>query len=175
MLNSAFNEWGDDSVNLYPAALRNEIDTINDRVYDGINNGVYKCGFATSQQAYNKAYQELFATLDEMEGRLTKQRYLAGEQITEADWRLFVTLLRFDAVYYSLFKCNRQSIEDYPALSNYLRELYQWPGIEETINMAHIKTHYYYSLTQLNPSSIVPQGPVLDYSRPHNRDELPGA
>ncbi|MGD8483818.1 MAG: glutathione S-transferase family protein [Thioalkalispiraceae bacterium] len=174
MLNNAFNQWADDRVDLYPLALRGEIDRVNEFVYDRINNGVYKCGFATEQQAYDEAYQSLFSALDEMEARLTRQRYLAGELITEADWRLFVTLLRFDAVYYSLFKCNRQRIDDYPALSNYLRELYQWPGIQETNNMQHIKTHYYYSLTQLNPSRIIPRGPLLDYSRSHNRAQLSG-
>jgi len=174
MLNSAFDEWGDSQVDLYPEPLQHEIDLVNARVYDGINNGVYKCGFATTQQAYNEAYQSLFSTLDEMEARFSKQRYLAGNEITEADWRLFATLVRFDAVYYSLFKCNQQRIEDFPALSNYLCELYQWPGIKETVNMNHIKTHYYYSLTQLNPSGIVPQGPILDFLEPHNRNELTG-
>lgn len=174
MFNNAFNEWGDTQVDLYPEPLRHEIDRVNARVYDGINNGVYKCGFATTQQAYNEAYQSLFATLDEMESRLSKQRYLAGNEITEADWRFFVTLIRFDAVYYSLFKCNQQRIEDFPALSNYLRELYQWAGIQETVNMNHIKTHYYYSLTQINPSRIIPQGPRLDFLKPHNRHDLIG-
>lgn len=174
MLNSAFNEWGDTQVDLYPAQLQHEIDLVNARIYDGINNGVYKCGFATTQQAYDTAYQSLFSALDEIEERLTKQRFLAGGQITEADWRLFVTLVRFDAVYYSLFKCNKQHIDNYPALSHYLRELYQWPGIKETVNMNHIKTHYYYSLTQINPTQIIPQGPILDYLRPHNRNEITG-
>lgn len=174
MLNNAFNQWADTDVDLYPNALQHDIDAINRQVYDGINNGVYNCGFATRQEAYDDAYQALFSTMDEIEARLSQQRYLVGQQITEADWRLFVTLLRFDAVYYSLFKCNQQQIGDYPALSHYLRELYQWPGIAETCNMDHIKTHYYYSLAQLNPTRIIPQGPVLDYLQPHNRDELAG-
>ena len=172
MLNSAFNQWGDESIDLYPEALRNDIDEINQQVYHGINNGVYKCGFATTQQAYDKAFNNLFGVLDDIEERLTRQRYLVGEQITEADWRLFVTLLRFDSVYYNLFKCNKQRIEEYPALRNYLRELYQWPGITQTINMNHIKTHYYYSLDKINPSRIVPQGPDIDYQTAHNRNKL---
>ena len=172
MLNSAFVEWGDDTIDMYPDALRSEIDEINLQVYYGINNGVYKCGFATTQQAYEKAFNNLFSALDDIEARLSQQRYLVGKQITEADWRLFVTLLRFDPVYYNLFKCNKKRIEDYPALRNYLRELYQWPGIKETINMNHIKTHYYYSLDKINPTRIVPQGPDIDYQTPHNRDGL---
>ena len=172
MLNSAFDQWGDESIDLYPEALRNDIDEINQQVYHGINNGVYKCGFATTQQAYDKAFHNLFSVLDDIEERLSQQRYLVGEQITEADWRLFVTLLRFDSVYYNLFKCNKQRIEEYPALSNYLRELYQWPGITQTINMNHIKTHYYYSLDKINPSRIVPQGPGIDYQTAHNRNKL---
>ena len=172
MLNSAFNQWGDESIDLYPEALRNDIDEINQQVYHGINNGVYKCGFATTQQAYDKAFNNLFSVLDDIEERLTQQRYLVGEKITEADWRLFVTLLRFDSVYYNLFKCNKQRIEEYPALRNYLRELYQWPGITQTINMNHIKTHYYYSLDKINPSRIVPQGPDIDYQTAHNRNKL---
>ncbi|MEJ2143118.1 MAG: glutathione S-transferase family protein [Gammaproteobacteria bacterium] len=172
MLNYAFNEWAETSIDFYPESLRDEINEINEQVYHGINNGVYQCGFATSQQAYESAFDNLFATLDDIETRLKSQRYLVGGQITEADWRLFVTLLRFDTVYYNLFKCNKQRIEDYPALSNYRRELYQWPGIAETINMEHIKTHYYYSLIQLNPGRIVPKGPVIDYLLPHNRDQI---
>lgn len=174
MLNSQFDQWGDDSVDFYPVALRADIEQINQDVYHKINNGVYKCGFATTQDAYDKAYDELFAALDEVDERLSGQRYLVGKQITEADWRLFVTLLRFDVVYYNLFKCSKRRIEDFPALSQYRRELYQWPGIEQTINMDHIKTHYYYSLIQLNPSRIIPRGPVVDYHRPHNRSEISG-
>lgn len=165
MLNSAFDEWGDASVDLYPVALRDEIDAINEKIYHGINNGVYRNGFATSQQAYERAFDELFASLDQVEARLSQNRYLCGDVITEADWRLFVTLIRFDAVYYGLFKTNRQRIADYPALSAYVKHLYQWPGIAETVNMNHIKTHYYYSLTQLNPSRVVPKGPVLDFMK----------
>ncbi|MCW8882957.1 MAG: glutathione S-transferase family protein, partial [Sedimenticola sp.] len=143
MLNSAFDEWGDSSVDYYPEALRAEIDEINAFVYDHINNGVYKTGFANSQQAYEQAYDNLFKALDELERRLSEQRYLAGDRISEADWRLFPTLVRFDSVYYSHFKCNRQRIIDYPHLWAYLRALYQHPGIADSVNMDHIKTHYY--------------------------------
>ncbi len=171
MLNSAFDEWGDRSIDLYPQDLRGEIDRINDLVYDAINNGVYKAGFATSQDAYEEAFNELFAALDEMEARLTTRRYLTGATITEADWRLFTTLVRFDAVYVGHFKCNLRRIEDYPNLSNYLRELYQVPGVAETVNMHHIKAHYYGSHASINPTRIVPAGPALDFTRPHDRDK----
>ena len=173
MLNTEFNAWGDGEPDFWPAALRNEIDAINETIYEHINNGVYKTGFARSQAAYEDAFDALFAALDALEARLGSQRYLAGGRITEADWRLFPTLIRFDAVYVGHFKCNGRRIEDYPALSNYLRELYQQPGIAGTVNMAHIKGHYYGSHESINPSRIVPKGPVLDFARPHDRARLP--
>ncbi|MDF1598611.1 glutathione S-transferase family protein [Mesorhizobium sp. YIM 152430] len=172
MLNSAFDEWGDARLDFYPQPLRGEIDAVNERVYDAINNGVYKAGFATKQEAYEEAFDELFAALDEMEARLSRQRYIAGNVLTEADWRLFTTLVRFDAVYYSHFKCNRRRIEDYANLSSYLRELYQVPGVAETVNMHHIKSHYYGSHETINPTRIVPKGPKLDFTRPHDRAKL---
>jgi putative glutathione S-transferase len=172
MLNSAFDEWGDGRLDFYPEALRGEIDAVNERVYDAINNGVYKAGFATKQEAYEEAFDALFAALDEVEDRLSRQRYLAGNVMTEADWRLFTTLVRFDAVYYSHFKCNQRRIEDYPNISNYLRELYQVPGVAETVNMHHIKSHYYGSHETINPMRIVPKGPALDFARPHDRAKM---
>ena len=175
MLNTAFNAWGDGEPDFYPAALRDEIDAINEPIYEHVNNGVYKTGFARSQAAYEDAFDALFATLDELEERLASQRYLAGGRITEADWRLFPTLVRFDAVYVGHFKCNGRRIEDYPNLSNYLRELYQQPGVAETVNMAHIKGHYYRSHVGVNPTRIVPKGPLLDFTRPHDRDRLPAS
>ena len=175
MLNTAFNGWGDGEPDLYPAALRDEIDAVNEPIYENINNGVYKTGFSRSQAAYEDAFDALFATLDDLEERLGAQRYLAGASITEADWRFFPTLVRFDAVYVGHFKCNKRRIEDYPNLSNYLRELYQYPGVADTVNMAHIKGHYYGSHVSVNPSRIVPKGPVLDFTRPHDRDRLPGS
>lgn len=177
MLNSAFDAYSDYGVNseidMYPAALRKEIDDINRFVYDNVNNGVYRVGFATTQAAYEKNFEQLFAALDELDARLGKQRYLVGKQLTEADWRLFVTLLRFDAVYVGHFKCNKKRIIDYPNLSNYLLELYQWPGIALTINMQHIKQHYYYSHDMINPTRIVPLGPEQDFMQMHNREILP--
>ncbi|WP_163268815.1 glutathione S-transferase family protein [Chelativorans alearense] len=172
MLNSAFDEWGDTSVDLYPAPLRAEIDAINDLVYENINNGVYRAGFATTQEAYEEAFGQLFAALDTVEERLSRQRYLTGERLTEADWRLFTTLARFDPVYVGHFKCNLRRIADYPNLSNYLRELYQVPGVAETVNMRHIKAHYYGSHASINPTRIVPVGPEVDYSAPHDRGRL---
>ena len=169
MLNTAFNAWGDGEPDFYPPPLREEIDAINEPIYEHVNNGVYKTGFAQSQEAYEEAFDALFATLDELEARLGAQRYLAGERITEADWRLFPTLVRFDAVYVGHFKCNRNRIEDYPNLSNYLRDLYQRPGVAETVNVTHIKRHYYESQESVNPSRIVAKGPVLDFTRPHDR------
>lgn len=170
MLNSAFDGVGARSGDYYPAALRQQIDEVNARVYDRVNNGVYKAGFATQQDAYEKAVQALFAELDWLEARLTKQRWLVGEQITEADWRLFTTLVRFDPVYVGHFKCNLRRIADYPALSNYLRDLYQQPGIADTVDLMHIKHHYYRSHPTINPSRVVPLGPQIDYSAPHNRE-----
>ncbi|MBO6726617.1 MAG: glutathione S-transferase family protein [Rhizobiaceae bacterium] len=175
MLNTAFDEWGDASLDFYPEPLRPEIDEINDLVYGAINNGVYRTGFATTQEAYEEAYGELFKALDVVEGRLAAGRYLVGDTLTEADWRLFTTLVRFDAVYYSHFKCNRQRIGDFPNLSNYLLELYQMPGIAETVNMQHIKHHYYASHESVNPTRIVPLGPELDFNAPHDRARLKAA
>ena len=172
MLNSAFDQWGDASLDLWPAHLRAEIEAVNDRVYPAINNGVYRAGFATTQEAYEEAFDELFAALDEMEERLGRSRYLVGDRLTEADIRLFTTLVRFDAVYYGHFKCNLRRIGDYPNLSNYLRDLYQAPGVSETVNLHHIKSHYYGSHTTINPTGIVPVGPEIDYSAPHNRSRL---
>jgi len=172
MLTSAFDEWGDASVDLYPEALRGEIDAINAFVYPSINNGVYRCGFATTQAAYEEAFAELFAALDRVEAMLGERRYLAGGRLTEADWRLFTTLVRFDPVYVGHFKCNLRRIADYPNLSNYLRELYQVPGVAETVNLDHIKQHYYRSHTTINPTQVVPVGPELDYSAPHDRGRL---
>lgn len=172
MFNSAFDGIGAQPGDYYPEALRAEIDSINAHVYDNINNGVYKAGFATSQKAYELAVLPLFEALDELEHRLAKNRYLLGDQVTEADWRLFTTLIRFDAVYHGHFKCNLKQIEDYPNLAGYMRELYQWPGVAETVNMAHIKEHYYRSHDTINPTGVVPAGPVLDFDRPHGRKHL---
>jgi putative glutathione S-transferase len=169
MLNSAFDAFTGVRTDFYPAALRAGIDRINDIVYANINNGVYRAGFAKTQQAYEQAFRNVFDALDEMEDMLGRQRYLAGRQITEADWRLFVTLIRFDAVYYSHFKCNWRHIWEYPNLSNYTRDLYQVPGIAETVSLDHIKRHYYTSQRQVNPTGIVPLGPQLDFSTPHDR------
>src|SRR6266508_3180632 len=156
----------------YPPALREEIDRVNALVYDNVNNGVYRAGFATSQAAYEEAFRALFAALDEVEQRLSRQRYLVGKDITEADWRLFTTLVRFDAVYYSHFKCNLRRIIDYPNLSSYLRDLYQQEGVAATVNMDHIKRHYYGSQRPVNPTGIVPLGPQLDFSAPHDRSRF---
>ena len=175
MFNSAFDRWGDASLDFYPADLRAEIDAVNAVVYDTVNNGVYKCGFATSQGAYDEAFQALFATLDDLEARLGRRRYLAGDRLTEADWRLFTTLARFDPVYVGHFKCNKRRLVDYPNLWNYARELYQVPGVAETVDFFHIKHHYYESHGTVNPSRIVPGGPELDFAAPHNRSRLHGA
>ncbi len=170
MLNSAFDDLAEHPErDYYPQALRAEIDAVNERVYPNVNNGVYKTGFATSQKAYEQAFEPLFATLDELDSRLGQQRYLTGSQITEADWRLFTTLVRFDAVYFGHFKCNLRRIADYPHLSGYLRELYQVPGIAETTDFSHIKQHYYRSHGTINPTGIVPLGPKLDLEAPHGR------
>ncbi len=163
MLNSEFNQFTDATLDLYPETLRKDIDAINDFVYDNINNGVYRCGFAKSQEAYDAAFDQLFATLDELEKRLEQQTYLVGDTITEADWRLFTTLIRFDAVYVAHFKCNLRRIADYPNLSRYLIQLYHLPGIKETIHMDHIKQHYFQSHIKINPTGIVPKGPELDF------------
>lgn len=172
MFNSAFDAWGDATLDFYPQFLRAEIDQINDIVYRTVNNGVYRCGFATAQAAYDEAYDALFETLDKLEDRLSANRYLIGSTLTEADWRLFTTLVRFDPVYVGHFKCNRNRIEDFPNLSNYLRELYQVPGIAETVNLHHIKSHYYASHETINPTRIVPRGPLVDFAAPHDRARL---
>lgn len=174
MFNSAFDRAGALPGDYYPSALRTDIDRLNERIYDRVNNGVYKAGFATSQEAYEQAVFPLFDMLDELEQRLADRRFLFGDQVTEADWRLFTTLLRFDAVYHGHFKCNLRRIEDYPNLSGYVRDLYQWPGVAGTVNMKHIKEHYYRSHRTINPSGIVPAGPVLDFERPHGRARLAG-
>ncbi len=158
MLNTAFNDITGNTVDYYPERLRAEIDTINAFVYEYINNGVYKCGFATTQDAYDEAVDALFVALDDMESRLSEQRYLVGDAITEADWRLFTTLIRFDAVYFGHFKCNKKQITDYPHLSRYLLDLYQQPKVADTVNIGHIKRHYYYSHESINPTRIVPKG-----------------
>lgn len=172
MFNNAFNHITGNSLDFYPESLRESIDEINEFVYHNINNGVYKAGFATTQQAYEEAYAALFSALDKVEDILSRQRYLTGKELTEADWRLFTTLIRFDAVYHGHFKCNRQRMEDFPRLSNYVRELYQYPGVADTVNFDHIKRHYYGSHHMINPSRIVPVGPQIDYMRPHNRNTI---
>jgi putative glutathione S-transferase len=172
MLNSAFDPQPSQHADLYPPDLRSEIDAVNDLVFPNVNNGVYRAGFATAQEAYEEAFRGVFATLDELERRLARQRYLAGPRMTEADWRLFTTLIRFDAVYYSHFKCNMRRIRDYPNLSNYTRDLYQVPGIDETVSLDHIKRHYYHSQRKINPTGIWPLGPELDFTAPHDRDRF---
>ncbi|MGB0085238.1 MAG: glutathione S-transferase family protein [Rhodomicrobiaceae bacterium] len=169
MLGSAFNEAGARPGDYYPLALRGEVDGVNDHIYNDVNNGVYKAGFATTQSAYEEAYAALFAALDWVEQKLSRQLYLAGETLTEADWRLFTTLIRFDAVYYGHFKCNARRIDDFPAMSNYLRELYQYPGIRATVSIDHIKHHYYGSHRQINPTGIIPVGPELHFDAPYER------
>jgi len=172
MFNSAFAALTNDRADYYPADLRADIERINARVYDDVNIGVYRAGFATVQDTYEEGARAVFAALDWIEDILSRQRYLVGARLTEADWRLFTTLVRFDAVYYSHFKCNLRRILDYPNLSNYMRELYQMPGVAETVNMDHIKRHYYMSMTAINPTRIVPLGPELDFSAPHNRERF---
>ncbi len=172
MLNSAFDGVTGNDLDLYPKALRSEIDALNAAIYPAVNNGVYRAGFSTTQEAYNAAYLELFTELDRLENLLATRRYLTGDTITEADWRLFTTLIRFDAVYVSHFKCNRNRIIDMPNLSGWLRELYQMPKIAETVNFVHIKQHYFSSHGMINPTRIVPQGPHIDFTAPHNRGDL---
>ncbi|MGH7897528.1 MAG: glutathione S-transferase family protein [Candidatus Binatia bacterium] len=172
MLNSEFDAFGDSAVDFYPAESRSEIDAVNARVYENVNNGVYRTGFATTQEAYGEAWRTLFDELDLLEDRLSRRRYLCGECITEADWRLFTTLVRFDAVYYSHFKCNRQRLVDYPNLWGFTRELYQVPGVAETVNLDHIKRHYYRSHVSINPTRIVPLGPTIDLTTPHDRERF---
>jgi putative glutathione S-transferase len=172
MFNTAFDGLGARGGDFYPQALRPEIDAINQRIYDTVNNGVYKAGFATTQDAYEEAVVPLFETLGWLDDRLATRRYLLGSSPTEADWRLFTTLVRFDPVYVGHFKCNLRRIADYPNLSGYLRDLYQTPGVAETVNMQHIKGHYYESHLSINPTGIVPKGPVLDLDAPHGRERL---
>jgi putative glutathione S-transferase len=169
MLNSAFDAFTNVHTDYYPEALRAEIDRLNDLIFPNINNGVYRAGFATSQAAYEQAFRNVFDTLDEIEQILSQHRYLTGNTITEADWRLFSTLIRFDAVYYSHFKCNWRRIAEFENLSNYLRDLYQVAGVAETVSIEQIKRHYYGSQRQVNPTGIVPVGPQLDFAAPHNR------
>lgn len=173
MMNSAFDGIGALPGNYAPDELLPQIDKINARIYDDVNNGVYKAGFATRQSVYEKAVMALFVYLDELEQLLSRQRYLAGDHITEADWRLFTTLIRFDSVYHGHFKCNLRRLVDYPNLWAYTRDLYQWPGVAGTVNMLHIKEHYYRSHPTINPNGIVPAGPILNLDEPHNRAKLP--
>mgnify|MGYP001335428932 CR=1 FL=1 len=172
MLNSEFNAFTDDGTDYYPAELAAEIDALNARIYETVNNGVYRAGFAARQEAYESAVRTLFESLDWLEALLSRQRYLLGDRLTEADWRLFPTLVRFDAVYYGHFKCNLRHVYEYPALWAYTRELYQIPGIAATVAIDEYKAHYYGSHRHINPSGIVPLGPVLDFSLPHGRDRL---
>ncbi len=172
MFNSAFDNVGATPGDYYPHELRSEIDELNERIYESVNNGVYKCGFATTQEAYDEALVPLFETLDWLDQRLSTKRYLTGASITEADWRLFTTLIRFDSVYVGHFKCNIRRIADYANLSAYVRDLYQQPGIAQTVNMQHIKSHYYTSHDTINPSRVIPLGPQIDFTKPHGRARL---
>ena len=172
MFNSAFDRITGNTQDFWPEEMRDDIEKVNTRIYDTLNNGVYRSGFATSQEAYDEAVRQLFDTLDWLEDRLTSKRYLMGERITEADWRLATTLFRFDLVYHTHFKCNRNYLRDYPNLWAYTRELYQWPGIAETVNFDHIVRHYHYSHDTINPHRILPINPVLNWREPHGRDTL---
>lgn len=169
MFNTAFDGLTGSTDDFYPEDLHEEIDALNTEIYDKVNNGVYKCGFATTQEAYESHVGPLFTTLDKLEERLSKGRYLTGDRLTEADWRLFTTLIRFDPVYVGHFKCNIRRIADYPNLSGYLKDLYQHPGIAETVDFYHIKHHYYGSHRMINPTGVVPVGPVMDLTSPHGR------
>ncbi len=169
MFNSAFDGLTGNTDDYWPAPLRDEIDAVNARIYDTLNNGVYKAGFAATQEAYDAAVHPLFDTLDWLDARLGRQRYLVGDRVTEADWRLFTTLVRFDKVYHGHFKCNRARIVDYPHLWAYTRDLYQWPGVAETVHFGHITRHYHYSHESINPHRIVPIGPEPDFTAPHGR------
>ncbi|PYE37581.1 putative glutathione S-transferase [Rhizobium sp. PP-F2F-G38] len=175
MLNAAFDGLTGSTLDLYPTDMRSEIDAINARIYDTVNNGVYKAGFATTQEAYAESVTALFETLDDLEERLSTRRYLLGDRVTEADWRLFTTLVRFDPVYVGHFKCNIRRIADYPNLQGYLKDLYQTPGVAGTVDMHHIKHHYYESHKTINPTGIVPEGPRLDLDSPHGRGHLAAA
>ena len=176
MFNSAFNSLTGNNTDYYPEHLHDAIHEVNDRVYNTVNNGVYRAGFATQQDKYEEAFSELFESLDWLESILSEQRFLIkdGDKSiqTEADWRLFTTLVRFDAVYHGHFKCNLRRIEDYPAISAYVRDLYQTPGVTGSVNLEHIKRHYYYSHDMINPTRIIPAGPALDFTRPHGREVL---
>ncbi|VVN46835.1 Glutathionyl-hydroquinone reductase YqjG [Pseudomonas fluorescens] len=174
MFNGAFDELTGNDLDFYPEPLRGEIDALNERIYPAVNNGVYRAGFATSQSAYEEAFDGLFAELDRLEALLGANRYLVGEYLTEADIRLFTTLIRFDAVYHGHFKCNLRRIADYPNLSNWLREIYQWPGVAETVDFEHIKNHYYGSHKTINPTGVVPKGPAQDFTGSHDRARLSG-
>ena len=176
MLNSEFNAFASEpELDFYPEALRPEIDRLNDLIYPRINNGVYRCGFATTQEAYEEAFIDLFEALDELDDLLVERRFLTGPGITEADWRLFVTLIRFDPVYVGHFKCNQRQIAEYPNLSGYLRDLYQQPGIAETVDFDQIKRHYYMTHPQINPTRVVPMGPLMDLDSPPGREGLTGS
>ncbi|MEH6577702.1 MAG: glutathione S-transferase family protein [Amphritea sp.] len=172
MFNSAFNDLTGNQTDFYPQALAGRINELNDWIYDSVNNGVYRAGFATTQEAYELNVQALFDSLEKIEDLLAEKRYLAGSQLTEADWRLFTTLVRFDAVYHGHFKCNLKMLAEFPNISGYVRELYQVPGVAETVDMAHIKQHYYYSHDMINPTRIVPLGPELKFDQPHGREHL---
>jgi len=172
MFNSEFNDLTGNTDDYYPQADREMIDEWNAYIYPHVNNGVYRCGFATTQDAYEEAYHQLFASLDRLDEHLATHRYLAGKTITEADWRLFTTLIRFDAVYVGHFKCNKKRIADYQHLNGYMKELYQVPGVSETTDFYHIKRHYYYSHTGINPTQVVPLGPDLDLDSSHGRNQL---
>ncbi len=172
MFNSAFNDLTGNHDDYYPEPLRGVIDEWNDYIYPNVNNGVYRCGFATSQEAYEEAFESLFSALDKIDAHLATHRYLAGNKITEADWRLFTTLVRFDAVYVGHFKCNKQRIADYVNIQGYLKELYQIDGIADTTDFYHIKRHYYFSHTGINPTQVVPKGPELDFSSLHQREMI---
>ena len=169
MFNRAFDAFGDASVDTYPADLQDAIEDVNRLVYETVNNGVYRCGFAVTQAAYEDAFDALFETLDDLEALLSRQSYLVGERLTEADWRLFTTLVRFDSVYHGHFKCNKRRVVDYPNLWGYVRQLYQVPGVAETVDMDHIKRHYYISHPSINPTRVVPKGPEIDFTTPHGR------
>ncbi|MEO1109070.1 MAG: glutathione S-transferase family protein [Pseudomonadota bacterium] len=175
MFNAAFDGITGNTDDYWPEEMRAQIEEVNARIYSDVNNGVYKSGFATSQEAYDAAVGPLFDTLDWLEDRLSRSRYLMGDRVTEADWRLFTTLIRFDPVYHLHFKCNRRRLVDYPNLWAYTRELYQWPGVAQTVNMSHIVRHYHYSHDSINPHRIIPVNPVLDYMEPHGRDQRPAA
>ncbi|MEX3072763.1 glutathione S-transferase family protein [Vibrio alginolyticus] len=174
MFNTAFNELTGNNEDYYPEHLQSSIDEWNDFIYPNVNNGVYRCGFATTQDAYEEAFDSLFAALDKIDTHLATHRYLTGNKITEADWRLFTTLVRFDAVYVGHFKCNKKHIADYVHIQGYLKELYQVDGVAETTDFYHIKRHYYFSHTGINPTQVVPKGPDLDLESPHSREHLSG-